>query len=73
MWLLFRPGGSVVNNIKDVLQLDKILGASCYVKFAINFVITFLSVLPDKYKPDPSDAAGSRSEQLSDSDGWPAH
>lgn len=27
----------------------------------------------DKYKPDPSDAAGARPEQLSDSDGRPAH
>lgn len=47
--------------------------ANCYVKYAINLVVTSLSVLPDKYKPDPSDAAGARSEQLSDSDGWPAH
>lgn len=39
----------------------------------INLVSTFLSVLSDKYKPDPSDAAGPRSEQLSYSDGWPAH
>lgn len=35
--------------------------------------LTFLPVLADEYKPDPRDAAGARSEQLSDSDGWPAH
>lgn len=29
--------------------------------------------ISDKYKPDPSDAAGTRSEQLRDSDGGPPH
>lgn len=43
-------------------------------KFYIkNILLTFFSVLPDQYKPDPRDAAGTRSEQLSDSDGWSAH
>lgn len=37
-----------------------------------NPVITF-SVLPDKYKSDPRNAAGARSEQLGYSDGRPAH
>lgn len=66
---LFRPIYSTLN----VCLAASHNGANCYVKRAINLVVTFPSVLPDKYKPDPSDAAGARSEQLSDSDGWPAH
>lgn len=60
---------STLNDIEDVI----IIVARCYVNYATDPVLTFLSVLADKYKSDPSDAAGARSEQLSDSDGWPAH
>lgn len=35
--------------------------------------LTFVCLLPVEYKPDSSDAAGARSEQLRDSDGWSAH
>lgn len=66
---LFWPIRSTLNDIVDVLQLVIIR----YVKYAIDPVLTFLSGLADKYKSDPSDAAGAGSEQLSDSNGWPAH
>lgn len=68
VWMLFWAGGPVLNNIVDVLEQVVFL-----IQFSIGLVSTFVSVPADKYKPDPSDAAGSRSEQLSDSDGWPAH
>lgn len=48
-------------NVYDVSAIDLPLTSMC------------VCVSPDKYKPDPSHAAGSRPEQLCDSDGWPAH
>lgn len=59
----------MLNSIVDVLEQVVFFK----IKFSIILVSTFVSVPADKYKPDPSDAASSRSEQLSDSDGWPAH
>lgn len=38
----------------------------------IETVVTFF-VLPDKYKSDPRDTAGARSEQLGYSDGRSSH